>query len=89
LVDTLRVFIVRAYNGQSPFTADKNHLHHRILLFGFNHAKTVLLIYGYNLLVIGVGLFTVFFTPTLAFLICAGIALLFPAVLFMIKVRKH
>ncbi|NNK81088.1 MAG: undecaprenyl/decaprenyl-phosphate alpha-N-acetylglucosaminyl 1-phosphate transferase, partial [Flavobacteriales bacterium] len=27
LVDTLRVFLLRAINGNSPFTADKNHIH--------------------------------------------------------------
>jgi UDP-GlcNAc:undecaprenyl-phosphate GlcNAc-1-phosphate transferase len=88
LVDTLRVFIVRAFHGQSPFTADKNHLHHRILRFGFNHAQTVFLIYFYNIVVIGVGLFTLWFNPTLALIICAGVALSFPLILFLIKPRK-
>src|ERR1700745_986515 len=27
LLDTLRVFIIRALKGQSPFQADRNHLH--------------------------------------------------------------
>lgn len=85
LIDTLRVFMVRAYNGQSPFTADKNHLHHRILAFGFNHAKTALIIYGYNLSIIVVALFTFPVNPTFAFAICMFVALLFPAIVLIRK----
>ncbi|MEJ0056925.1 MAG: hypothetical protein WDN75_15495 [Bacteroidota bacterium] len=32
--DTLRIIILRLKNGQSPFRADRNHLHHRLLAFG-------------------------------------------------------
>lgn len=45
LVDTLRIFIYRAIRGMSPFAADRNHLHHRIMDLGFGHRRTVLLIY--------------------------------------------
>src|SRR5262249_49840530 len=31
--------------GRSPFTADRNHLHHRLLTLGFAHREAVLLIY--------------------------------------------
>lgn len=88
LVDTLRVFTVRALRGQSPFSADKNHLHHRLLRFGLNHAKTVFIIYGYNLAVIGVALCTATVDPTLSFIIAALTALALPAILFMIKPAK-
>ncbi len=88
LVDTLRVFMVRAYHGQSPFTADRNHLHHRILRFGFNHAKTVFIIYFYNILVITVALFSFSLNPTIALIVCAGVALLFPLILFILKPKR-
>lgn len=39
--DTLRVIILRLWNFQSPFRADKNHLHHQFLKLGFSHAKSV------------------------------------------------
>ena len=42
LADTLRIFTIRAFSGQSPFSADKNHLHHRILACGFSHVKTAI-----------------------------------------------
>lgn len=88
LIDTLRVFIVRAYHGQSPFTADKNHLHHRLLKFGLNHAKIVLIIYLYNILVIGSAFVSLYLDHTIAFIVCLSVALLFPAILFLLKPKK-
>ncbi len=52
LVDTLRAFTVRAFKGMSPFTADKNHIHHRILNRRKTHAKTVFVIYCINILTV-------------------------------------
>lgn len=40
IFDTLRVFTVRTINGVSPFVADRNHIHHRILRLGYNHLQT-------------------------------------------------
>ena len=37
IFDTLRVFIVRIINGRSPFTADRNHMHHILIDNGLNH----------------------------------------------------
>lgn len=44
IVDTLRVFFLRLSQGKSPFTADKNHIHHRMLSLGYSHLKISLLI---------------------------------------------
>ena len=43
--DTLMVIIVRLVKKQSPFTADRNHLHHRLLDRGLKHYQSVLVIY--------------------------------------------
>lgn len=37
IYDTLRVFLVRILNGNSPFKADRNHMHHILLDNGMNH----------------------------------------------------
>ncbi len=37
LMDTLRVFAIRIFKGRSPFTPDRNHIHHLLLDRGFNH----------------------------------------------------
>ena len=49
LYDTLRVFIIRMSRGRSPFTADKNHLHHCLLRLGFTHIQTTIMIVGINI----------------------------------------
>ena len=45
IMDTLAVMLTRIRAGRSPFSADKNHLHHRLLFLGFAHHEAVLLIY--------------------------------------------
>lgn len=52
IFDTLRVFILRISKGISPFTADRNHIHHRVLRLGFNHMQTTLILAGLNILTI-------------------------------------
>nr|MBC7613531.1 undecaprenyl/decaprenyl-phosphate alpha-N-acetylglucosaminyl 1-phosphate transferase [Pseudopedobacter sp.] len=52
LFDTFRVFFLRVIKMQSPFRADRNHIHHRILKLGFNHLQTTLLLALTNLLFI-------------------------------------
>jgi hypothetical protein len=51
LFDTLRVFLLRMMAGRSPFSPDKNHIHHRILAMGFQQISTVLLLGLLNVLV--------------------------------------
>lgn len=43
LIDTIRVFFIRIKSGKSPFTADKNHIHHTFLDYGLKHWKISLL----------------------------------------------
>ena len=42
--DTLRVIILRLRKLQSPFRADRNHVHHQFLNLGFSHSKSVIAI---------------------------------------------
>jgi len=49
LVDTIRVFSIRILKGRSPFSPDKNHLHHNIARFGMNSIKVVLALCCINL----------------------------------------
>ncbi|MDN3584344.1 MraY family glycosyltransferase [Mucilaginibacter flavus] len=51
--DTLRVFTLRIASGKSPFEADRNHIHHRILGLGLNHLQTTICLSLINLLSIG------------------------------------
>ena len=46
LVDTLRAFIIRAYNNKSPFIADRVHLHHRLADKGYQHWQASVLTFS-------------------------------------------
>lgn len=46
ILDTLSVMVQRVGEGRSPFSADKNHIHHKLLALGFDHHEAVMLIYG-------------------------------------------
>ncbi len=56
IYDTLSTTIRRAVNGRSIYTADRTHLHHRLLARGFSQQQTVLLIYGLTALLCGMAL---------------------------------
>ena len=49
LLDTLRVFAIRIVNGRSPFTPDRNHVHHLLLDSGLNHAAVTFTCVGINI----------------------------------------
>lgn len=44
LFDTLRVFTMRIAKGQSPFKADKSHIHHLLLSCGRTHGEASLIL---------------------------------------------
>ena len=50
LFDTARVFILRIFNGGSPFKADRNHLHHSLLTLGNSHLRATIIILSCNIL---------------------------------------
>lgn len=52
LLDTLRVFVVRIKNGTSPFRADRNHIHHRLLDLGLSHKYATLYVVIYTFAVV-------------------------------------
>lgn len=45
ILDTLTVMVERIRKGVSPFKADKNHLHHKLMRLGASHAVAVMVIY--------------------------------------------
>lgn len=41
IIDTFGVMIRRVLEGRSPFSSDRNHLHHKLLYLGFGHRTAV------------------------------------------------
>jgi UDP-GlcNAc:undecaprenyl-phosphate/decaprenyl-phosphate GlcNAc-1-phosphate transferase len=46
IIDTLMVMTQRMAAGHSPFRADRNHVHHRLLALSFDHHEAVMAIYA-------------------------------------------
>jgi UDP-GlcNAc:undecaprenyl-phosphate GlcNAc-1-phosphate transferase len=46
ILDTLSVMVQRVSEGRSPFSPDKNHIHHKLLALGFSHHEAVMVIYA-------------------------------------------
>ena len=89
LLDTLRVFIIRAVKGQSPFNADRNHLHHKLIDCNYSHVKTVIIIYVFSVVTIGASILTYFFySPTYSLLAVVGSGALFLLIVININKRK-
>lgn len=67
LIDTLRVFTIRAIQGRSPMSADRNHIHHRLMDYGIGHKKTVFILYAFTAIVMASAMFNPIKNPTLNF----------------------
>ena len=52
LFDTLRAFTLRVINKKSPFEADRNHIHHRLIDLGLTHVQATYILIVVNLLFI-------------------------------------
>ncbi len=52
LMDLVAVTIQRLLAGGSPFKADQQHVHHKLLLLGFSHHQVVLILYGLQLFLV-------------------------------------
>ncbi|MEM6299050.1 MAG: MraY family glycosyltransferase [Bacteroidota bacterium] len=50
IFDTYRVFAIRIYAGRSPFSPDKNHIHHVLLRIGLSHTKATRSIVCYQII---------------------------------------
>ena len=57
ILDTLFAIIRRLLKGQTPFQADRQHLHHQLLGMNFSQTTTVLIIYAINILFAAASIF--------------------------------
>tara|TARA_B100000989_G_scaffold20176_1_gene13294 strand:+ start:16121 stop:17215 length:1095 start_codon:yes stop_codon:yes gene_type:complete len=57
LSDTLRVYLLRARSGMSPFLPDRRHLHHKLIDNGYSHVKASITIalFSISVLIFGFG----------------------------------
>jgi len=87
LFDTARVFSIRVMNGKSPFSADRNHLHHILIdAFKISHRKASFYIASVNIACVVIFSLLLKLTNTY---IASTVILLFSglAVFFLYKIK--
>lgn len=84
LFDLLRVFIVRIAQKRSPFDADSNHIHHRLLRLGLNHKQATLLLFVSNATLVLI----TFFTSDLPININLIVVVIFGCLLYLLPFLK-
>ncbi len=89
LFDTLRVFAIRIFKGRSPFTPDRNHVHHLLLDTGMNHAAVTFACVGINIFFIVLAYMGRSLGPTYLLLIILAIAFSGLGLLYYRRPRRH
>jgi len=90
IFDTTRVFVIRIASGVSPFAADRNHIHHRMLKLGFNHLQTTIILAGFNIAsILMVLMFSAYGNSTLIILIIAASLVFNWMITFFIRSRER
>ena len=89
VVDTLRVFTIRIIHKRSPFSPDRNHIHHKLLQLGLKPSWVTLTLYSVNLLFIAAAYVFRKQDPSLVFYLMLANALLFTQLPYlMLKFKK-
>ena len=88
LLDTLRVFSIRTAKGKSPLSADRNHLHHKMLDKNPRHKVTVIIIYLFTIIMILQAVLLGFPNPNLSLISSIVVAIIFVLYVFYIHPKK-
>lgn len=88
LLDTFRIFIYRMIKGTSPFQADSNHIHHRLIKLGLNHVQTVGVIYLINALLIAYSVMVKGLNTSQVFIVLAVLVFMLLGILYLLPLKK-
>ena len=77
LSDMIRLFVIRIVQKRSPFSADLQHIHHKILRIGFSHLQTTLIIVAANLFILVIAFFSRTLNNNVAILILISTVAIF------------
>ncbi len=89
LMDTLRVFSMRIFNGRSPFSPDRNHFHHLLLDCGLSHKYVTFFSLLLNVLFIAVAYFSRSLGPTYLLLSMLAISLAVLAIVHYFRKNRQ
>lgn len=82
LFDTLRVVSIRIISRRSPFSPDRNHIHHFLLDLGFSHKMISLTCVATNILFIAMAYFLRFTGTTMVILSLTSVSLMIVSVIY-------
>jgi UDP-GlcNAc:undecaprenyl-phosphate/decaprenyl-phosphate GlcNAc-1-phosphate transferase len=85
LLDTVRVFSIRIFNGRSPFSPDRNHIHHLLLDRGLGHKYVTLFCFLLNIVFITIAYLGRNLGPTYLLCFMTGLCLAFLGILIYSK----
>jgi len=88
LYDTFRVFTMRLLNKKSPFIADRNHIHHKLLDIGLSHNNSAILLIFVNIIFIICTYFLQFLGNMYLMILQLVLATSFTLFLFSLKTKK-
>jgi UDP-GlcNAc:undecaprenyl-phosphate/decaprenyl-phosphate GlcNAc-1-phosphate transferase len=89
LFDTLRVFAIRMMHGRSPFSADRNHIHHYLLELGLSHKQTTATLVAVNAIYIAAAFLLQGIGAGYLLVLFIGSALALTGLLYQAKKRRH
>jgi UDP-GlcNAc:undecaprenyl-phosphate GlcNAc-1-phosphate transferase len=88
ILDTIRVFMLRITAGMSPFSADKNHIHHRLISLGLSQLNTVLVLGLLNVIAIIIAIYFSYLDNTTLLTIILTYALIYSIIIEWLARRK-
>jgi len=82
LFDTLRVVSIRIISRRSPFSPDRNHIHHFLLDLGFSHKMIAFTCISTNIVFIALAYFLRFTGTTMVILALSSVSLLLVSIIY-------
>ena len=79
---------MRVLKGVSPFSADRNHIHHRLMDLGLGHKSTVIIIYLFNILTIFAAVLAQQYNPSYSFVVMISAILVLVQIPFLIRLKR-
>jgi UDP-N-acetylmuramyl pentapeptide phosphotransferase/UDP-N-acetylglucosamine-1-phosphate transferase len=86
IFDTLRAFSLRILKGNSPFVADRNHIHHRLIDLGFTHIQSSLILMSTNIAFIIITYNLQFIRNAILIPMIFGVAAIMATILFSFRI---
>lgn len=88
LFDTLRVVAIRIISRRSPFSPDRNHIHHFMLELGMSHRTIALTAVAGNIAFIALAYFLRAFGTTMDILALSGVSLAIVSILYYNRTKS-